>query len=446
MGIGGIGMSALAYYFLHKGYEVHGYDLTPSDITKQLSEAGAIIHFDENVNKIPENIEFAVHTPAVCNTHAEYCFLKEKNIPIYKRSEILGMISSTKPTIAVAGTHGKTTTTALISHILHPEKAIMAFIGGVSKNSDTNFIIQKEHETIVVEADEYDRSFLTLHPSTAIITSMDADHLDIYGGKSKLEDSFQLFADQVKNSLIIEENIASQIVHSNQKRYGFSEKADCFATNIITSPHQSTFDLHYAEQTIEKVMLNISGKYNILNALAAFTAIKTEYEHRGEDFPTEQIVKKMATFQGVKRRFDYQIYRDDLVYIDDYAHHPKEIASFLSSVRANFPERKISGIFQPHLYSRTRDFADEFAESLALLDEVILLPIYPAREEPIFGITSEMLLDKIEKKEKVVLAKEELIPYLTAHKPEVLLTIGAGDIDRWVPKIKLALMQSDNKK
>jgi UDP-N-acetylmuramate--alanine ligase len=435
LGIGGIGMSALAYYFLQKEYEIYGYDLTPSDITTRLIEDGVHIHFEEKIEEIPENIEFVIHTPAVSTEHAAYKYFQRKRIPIYKRAEVLGMISRTKTTIAVAGTHGKTTTTALISHILHPEKNIEAFIGGIAKNINANFIVNENSETMVVEADEYDRSFLTLYPSTAIITSMDADHLDIYGKKSDLEASFQCFADQTEKILVIHEKIAPQINHPNKKTYGFSEKADCFATHIVAFPHKTIFDLHCHGEIMKGVTLGIPGQYNLLNALAAFTAIHAEYEQRGENLQTELILKKLAFFQGVKRRFDYQIYRKDMVYLDDYAHHPQEINSFLSSVKTIFPAKKITAVFQPHLYSRTRDFADEFAKSLSLADEIILLDIYPAREEPISGITSDWLLSKINKKKKIRLSKEALIPYLVMHKPEVLVTIGAGDIDRLVPEI-----------
>jgi len=435
LGIGGIGMSALAYYFLQKEYDIYGYDLTPSEITTKLIEAGAKIHFDENIEQIPENIEFVVHTPAVSTTFSEYKYFKEKKIPVYKRAEVLGIISRKKPAIAIAGTHGKTTTTALISLILHPEKNITAFIGGISKNVNTNFILHENSDMVVVEADEYDRSFLSLHPSTAIITSMDADHLDIYEEKNKLEDSFQCFANQTQKTLVIHETIASQIDHPHKKTYSFNENSDCFATNIISFPHKTVFDLHYNGQIMKEITLAIPGKYNLLNALAAFVAIKTEYEQRGEAFSTELIVHKFALFQGVKRRFDYQIYRNDFVYIDDYAHHPQEISSFLLSVKTAFPEKKITAVFQPHLYSRTRDFAKEFAQSLSIADKVILLDIYSAREEPIPGITSDWLLSKINKQEKIKLPKESLIPYLSAHKPEVLVTLGAGDIDRIVVEI-----------
>jgi len=250
-----------------------------------------------------------------------------------------------------------------------------------------------------------------------------------------LEDSFQCFANQTQKTLIIHETIASQIDHPHKKTYGFSEKSDCFATNVIAFPHKIVFDLHYNGQIMKEVSLGIPGRYNLLNALAAFTAIKLEHDLRGKDFPTELILRKLALFQGVKRRFDYQIYRDDFVYIDDYAHHPQEISSFLSSVKSAFPEKQITAVFQPHLYSRTRDFADEFAQSLSIADQIILLDIYPAREEPIPGITSDWLLSKIAKTEKIKLSKEALIPYLTAHKPEVLVTLGAGDIDRLVAEI-----------
>ena len=437
LGIGGIGMSALAHYFLHNGCVVYGYDLTPSSITDTLSEQGVAIHFEEDVTQIPPQVDMVIHTPAVSTQHAEYRYFEAHNIPIYKRAQVLGLISKTKSTIAVAGTHGKTSTTALISHILHPEKGIMAFIGGIAKNLNSNFAIDDHYETIVAEADEYDRSFLALHPSTAIITSMDADHLDIYGGKEVLEDSFQLFANQIAphGNLIIYEKIAEQINHSQKITYGFNETADYYATDIQLYPNKTTFTLHNNGEVISDIELGVPGYYNLLNALAAIAAVKAEYQGRGETLEMNWLLSKLSSFTGVKRRFDYQLFGEDIIYIDDYAHHPEEIRSFLQAVKEIFPDKKITAIFQPHLFSRTRDFANDFATTLAIADEVILLDIYPARELPIEGITSSWLLSLINKEEKRLLTKESLFPYLQTHKPEVLVTIGAGDIDRLVQEI-----------
>ena len=438
LGIGGIGMSALAHYFLHNGCAVYGYDLTPSDVTDTLAQQGVVIHFEEDITQIPPQVDLVIHTPAVSTQHAEYQYFVTHRIPIYKRAQLLGLISKTKPTIAVAGTHGKTSTTALISHILHPEKSIMAFIGGIAKNLNSNFTVNDCYEMIVAEADEYDRSFLSLHPSTAIITSMDADHLDIYGGKESLEESFQLFANQIakEGHLIIHEKIASQIKHPHKITYSFSESADYYASDIRLYPNRTIFTLHGQGETIPDIELSVPGAYNLLNALAAIAAVRVAYQGRGEAIDLAWLTSKLSSFSGVKRRFDYQLYRDDIVYIDDYAHHPEEIRSFLQAVKAIFPDKKITAIFQPHLYSRTRDFANEFATTLAIADEVILLDIYPARELPIEGVTSNWLLSLIDKEEKIALTKEALLPYLQEHKPEILVTIGAGDIDRLVPKIR----------
>ena len=441
LGIGGIGMSALARYFINIGVGVYGYDLTPTDITDNLTREGAIIHFDENISEIPENTDLVIYTPAINKQHAEYQYFLKNNIPILKRSQILGMISDTAPTIAVAGTHGKTTTTAMISHLLNPEEKIIAFIGGISKNLNSNFVMNSPYSTVVAEADEYDRSFLTLHPDTAVITSMDADHLDIYGGKKQLEESFQLFAGQVNanGTLIINESVYSLIEHPHKISYGFDPSSDFYATDIRLFPNKAIFNIHFWNRTFENVQLSVTGSYNVMNAVAAFAAVWMEFERRGKAVDSDLIIRKLSEFTGVKRRFDFQIEKEDLVFIDDYAHHPEEIRAFITAVRKVYPSKKITGIFQPHLFSRTRDFGAQFAEVLALLDKVILLEIYPARELPIPGIDASWLLNQIGIKEKVLLAKEELIPYLKKNRPEVLVTIGAGNIDKLVPEIKESL-------
>ena len=438
LGIGGIGMSALARYFINTGVGVYGYDLTPTDITDNLAREGAIIHFDENISKIPENIDLVIHTPAVNKQHAEYQYFLKKNIPILKRSQMLGMISDSAPTIAVAGTHGKTTTTAMISHLLDPEEKIIAFIGGISKNLNSNFVMNLPYSTVVAEADEYDRSFLTLHPATVVITSMDADHLDIYGGKKQLEESFQLFAGQVNTNgtVIINESVYSLIEHPHKISYGFDPSSDFYATDVRLFPNKAIFNIHFWNRTFENVQLSVTGRYNVMNAVAAFAAVWMEFERRGKTVDPELMIRKLSEFTGVKRRFDFQIEKEDMVFIDDYAHHPEEIRAFITAVRNIYPTKKITGIFQPHLFSRTRDFGAQFAEVLALLDKVILLEIYPARELPIPGIDARWLLDQIDIREKVLLAKEELIPYLKENRPEVLVTIGAGNIDKLVPEIK----------
>jgi len=463
LGIGGIGMSALARFFLLQGKQVYGYDLTPTEITTQLIAAGAEIHFEEDLNKIPEKVDLVVYTPAIPKEHIEYQYFIEKNIFMLKRSEILGLICSNYPTIAVAGTHGKTTTTAMITQLLvrgtrcevrgkEGEGRILAFIGGVSKNFDSNFVYEPNFDTVVAEADEFDRSFLTLRPQVAAITSMDADHLDIYGSHEHLKESFQLFANQIQPDgvLVIYEDIAHQVEHPNKVTYGFSHHAHYQISNLQHYPTKTTFDLtiHIVRNPnliphtsyLIPFCVNIPGAHNALNAVAAFAAsvefLSWKNGEKLDEQGLEILVEKIAGFSGVKRRFDIRVQREDFVYIDDYAHHPAEIKAFLDSVKRSYPTKKLTGVFQPHLYSRTRDFARAFAEALEVLDEIILLDIYPAREEPIKGITSAYLLSFIKNRNKKLLTKEELLTYLQKNKPEVLLTMGAGDIDKLVEKIE----------
>jgi len=452
LGIGGIGMSALARFFLlQKEKQIYGYDLTPSEITSQLISEGAYIQFDEDVSKIPKNVDVAVYTPAVPKEHPAYQFFTERNIPLLKRSEMLGIICRNYPTIAIAGTHGKTTTTAMVTQILSetrrkekgerispsnfegvPEgrgslyenqnSKILSFIGGIAKNFNSNFVCEPNFDTVIVEADEYDRSFLTLRPQVAIITSIDADHLDVYGNHENMKESFQLFANQIQPDgvLVIYDEIADQIEHPNKITYGFSEKANYKVSDIQDFP--------------------IPGKHNILNAVAAIAASvefsKWKFQNPNISNLTSIYHKKLSCFTGVKRRFDIRIQRDDFVYIDDYAHHPEAIKAFLEAVKKSYPAKRVTGVFQPHLYSRTKDFAQEFADSLEILDEIILLDIYPAREQPIEGISSKYLLSLIRNENKKLLKKEELLPYLQQSKPEVLLTMGAGDIDRLVSRLE----------
>lgn len=437
LGIGGIGMSAIAQYFLAEGCEVFGYDLTPSPITEMLTRKGAVIHFEDRCENIPSDIDFAVYTPAVPRTNREFQYFLQHDIPLYKRSQVLGQLTEKMPAVAVAGTHGKTTTTSLVCHLLAPEVSIAGFIGGIAKNFDDNLVLGNHPVMAVAEADEFDRSFLTLHPTTAIITSMDADHLDIYGTHENLMAAFQQFASQAHHNLIIEESVAAHIEHPHKLVYGLHPEADYYAFNIVQAPNRVTFDVRTPDGLLEGLQLRANGLYNVLNVTAAIAALHEEA--RTNDILrttfTETILRnKLSTFGGVKRRFDYIIDRDDFIYIDDYAHHPEEMNSFITAVRKIYPDKHVAGIFQPHLYSRTRDFAQQFADVLSQLDEVILLPIYPAREQPIPGITSEYLLSLIDNPNKRVLQKDELLSYLQQHKPEILLTIGAGDIDRFVPK------------
>ena len=435
LGIGGIGMSALARYFLQEGNTVYGYDLTPSDITASLAERGAFIHYEEDINAIPAHVDFVVYTPAVPKTHQEYIYFEDNKIPIYKRSAVLGMISSHLPTIGIAGTHGKTTTTSMVTTVLHEQHPLLAFIGGIAKNFNANVVIDDYAEMMVVEADEFDRSFLTLHPEVGVITSMDADHLDIYGAKEQLVESFQLYASQVRGTVVVNEHVADQIQHPHKVVYGLDSKCDYYADNIRQYPNTSDFMLHHGDE-VYPVHLSVSGTYNVLNAVAAFAAVCEFCRMRNMSAEAELWTSQLAAFNGVKRRFDYRIERPDFVYIDDYAHHPEELRAFITAVRKIYAGKHICGIFQPHLYTRTRDFAPQFAEVLSMLDTVILLDIYPARELPIPGITSQYLLDMIQNDHKYLLTTEEVIPFIEQHKPDVLLTMGAGNIDRLVPTIE----------
>ncbi len=435
LGIGGIGMSALAQYFLQRGDTVCGYDLTPSAVTEMLQRKGADVHFEGDVAKIPSELDFVVVTPAVPKDFVEYQYLIDKGVPMYKRSQVLGHITNELRTLAVAGTHGKTTTTSMIAHLLYPEHPLAAFIGGISKNLNDNYVCSPNPNTAVVEADEFDRSFLTLHPEVSVITSMDADHLDIYRDVEDLRDAFRQFASQTNRAVIVEEAVAQFINHPGKRVYGTSAQCDYYAYNIDYQQEISTFSLHTPNGEIEGLALPAHGLYNVLNATAATAAVLEAFS----DVPIDHIRQKISTFAGVKRRFDYIVRRGDFVYIDDYAHHPNEMRSFITAVRKIYTDKQICGIFQPHLYTRTRDFADDFASALDLLDSAILLPIYPAREKPIEGITSEFLLRKMTIPDKRMLQKAELLPYLQAHRPDVLLTIGAGDIDRLVPMLAAGL-------
>ena len=428
-------MSALAHYYLHCGEKVYGYDRTPSPITEQLQKAGAILHFEEDIHAIPNDVDYVVYTPAVPKTHKEYVYFQEHNIPIHKRSEVLGILTKGHHTIAVAGTHGKTTTTAMLAQLLEPYRNLTAFIGGIAKNFDSNIVLHKDFDTAVVEADEFDRSFLTLYPQIAVITSMDADHLDVYGDRSHLIESFQLFANQIEKDgiLLIHEKVAGLISHPKKMTYGTGENCDFRISEVEMTPRTARFTLTEKNGNAHRFGIGVSGQHNVTNAAAA-CAIGLLL-----GLTDEQILCRMKEFSGVKRRFDYQICRDDLVFIDDYAHHPEEIRAIITAVKKLYAGKELTVIFQPHLYTRTRDFGPQFAEVLSLADHVILLDIYPARELPIEGITSQWLLNQINTKNKILVSKEELIPYLKKSHPQVLLTVGAGDIDRLVPAIKEAL-------
>jgi UDP-N-acetylmuramate--alanine ligase len=441
VGIGGIGMSALARYFKTLNKFVAGYDKTSTPLTDQLMAEGIPVHFNDDLSLVPDKIikqkenTLIIYTPAVPNYHYEFNYFIERGYNVMKRSEVLGFIFSNKKGIAVAGTHGKTTTSTMIAHLLKQSTLdCSAFLGGISKNYGTNLLLSSKNDIIVTEADEYDRSFLKLFPYIAVITSVDADHLDIYGTHDEVIRSFNQFAGQIIDNgiLIYKKGINLSLDGLNDVTvfsYSFNEYADFFAMNICIDNGYYTYDVQTPKGILKDIKLGVAGKMNIENSVAAIAAA-TILEVDPED-----IKSALATFSGVKRRFEYHIRRDDLVYIDDYAHHPEEIKACIQSAREIFPAKKITGIFQPHLYTRTRDFAGGFIEALGLLDELILLDIYPAREEPIPGVTSEMLIKKVKLKNKILCSKEELLTMLKKKKPEVLITMGAGDIDSFVEKI-----------
>ena len=441
IGIGGIGMSAIARYYHQKGLKVTGYDKTPSELTLALENEGIEVHYEDNIDFIPKDVEntLVVYTPAVPKDMGELVYVQEKGYRVIKRSRTLGEIAQGQRCLAVAGTHGKTTTSTLLAHIFHDSKeGCSAFLGGISKNHDTNLLVS-ENNTIVAEADEFDRSFLQLFPEIAVITSMDADHLDIYSDISNMHDAFKAFAGQVSGTVITKLGlpICQEDTKADILRYSYDDsKADFFAGNItVDECGYFTFDLHWPGGTIKDCKVGIPGWINVENAVAA-SAIALTY---GLD--PEKVKAALASFQGVKRRFDIHLNTPQCSYIDDYAHHPKEIAAAVSSMREIFPGRRLTAIFQPHLYTRTRDFADEFAQALSQVDKLILLDIYPAREEQIPGVTSEIIFSNVTIKEKVLLNKEELMDYLQTEPVDTLITFGAGNIDRYIKPITEMLCQ-----
>ncbi|SDX32696.1 UDP-N-acetylmuramate--L-alanine ligase [Flavobacterium degerlachei] len=434
IGIGGIGMSALARYFKNIGKQVSGYDKTPTTLTKELIASGIEIHFEDSIDLIPKDYfvenTLVIITPAVPTSHSEWNYFVERDFHVKKRAEVLGIITKDTFCFAVAGTHGKTTTSSILGHILYESGAdVTAFIGGIVENYNSNLIGDGKTVT-VVEADEFDRSFLHLHPNIACITSMDADHLDIYGTSDAIEASFLEFADKLedKSKLFITKElpIAGVTVAVN-------EDAVYSAFNVRIEDGSYLFDINTPKGVLYDFRFGLPGKHNLMNALMAIAM--------AEIFgtPTDAIAVALASFKGVKRRFSYQIKKEELVYIDDYAHHPTEIDAVYQAVSELYPDKKVLAVFQPHLFSRTRDFADDFAKSLSQFDELILMDIYPARELQIEGITSEWLFDKIDNQHKEIVSKERLIEAILKSNAQVIVTIGAGDIGEMVVSIKEAL-------
>ena len=428
-------MSALARYFKAIGKTVSGYDKTETELTKEMQSGGIAIHFEDNINLIPKDFyqenTLVIITPAVPKTHAEWNYFLERDFQLKKRAEVLGIITKDTFCFAVAGTHGKTTTSSILGHILFESGAdVTAFIGGIVENYNSNLIGSGKTIT-VVEADEFDRSFLHLHPNIACITSTDADHLDIYGDKASIEASFREFAGKVadKNKLFVARGLLLEGI-----TVAVNEDADFKADNIRIVNSQYVFDVQTPTERLKDLRFGLPGKHNLTNALMALAMAKTF------GISNEDIAKALFSFRGIKRRFSYQIKTADLVYIDDYAHHPTEINAVHQAVSELYPGQKVLAIFQPHLFSRTRDFADDFAKSLSDFDEVILLDIYPARELSIAGITSQWLMDKMTNTNKKLVLKPDLISTILASDAKIIITIGAGDIGEMVASIKKALI------
>ncbi len=435
IGIGGIGMSALARYFKYLGKNVAGYDKTLTSLTKELQENGINVSDFDSESAIPEAFTnntntLVIYTPAIPKTNSIYNYFISNGYTIKKRAEVLGLITESTTCLAVAGTHGKTTTSSILAHLLFENKvSFTAFLGGIAENFNSNLVINGNAYT-VVEADEFDRSFLHLSPNIACITSTDADHLDIYKTHEQLETAFKEFAGKVpkQGKLLVKSGLPF-----NGITYGIEDNSDYNITGIEVINGEYEFTINTPTEQVKKVRFSKPGRHNLLNALAAFAMAHQL------SIPTSNLASALATFKGVQRRFSYHIKSDDVVFIDDYAHHPTEINALHQAVREMYPDKKVLAIFQPHLFSRTKDFADEFAKSLEKFDEIVLLDIYPAREKPIPGVTSKWLAEKIKNKSVAVVSKTDLIDYVNQTNANVILTIGAGDIAEQVPIIKKAL-------
>lgn len=456
-------MSALARYFHLQGHQVSGYDRTPSPLTEELQAEGIDVHFDDAPDRLPADIDLVIYTPAVPQELAEFQSLKASGVRMEKRSQVLGELTRGKRCIAVAGSHGKTTTTSMIAHLLSKAPCgCSAFLGGISKNFESNIWIDTKSDYVVVEADEYDRSFLQLHPYMAVITATDPDHLDIYGTHEHMLEAYLQFANQVDSDghLFVKEGIFRTLDGEEFVEYGEHHhhdddeheahhsfhtpystytargiEADYYAINVRTYNGNLFFDLRTPNGVLFDLELDGTALFNVENAVAACAVALS----CGLD--QYQLRQGLKTFAGVRRRFDYRIREKGLVYIDDYAHHPQEIASTLESIRYLYPDKRLVGIFQPHLYTRTRDLADDFARVLGTLDELIMMPIYPAREKPILGVTSSMVLRKVDSMSKYLCTPDQVLELVPALCPDVVVTLGAGDIDRLVPRLEKVLRE-----
>tara|TARA_B100001287_G_scaffold276699_1_gene288800 strand:- start:7641 stop:8999 length:1359 start_codon:yes stop_codon:yes gene_type:complete len=439
IGIGGIGMSALAKYFLFKNFKISGYDRIETNLTQNLFNEGAFIKYEDNINLFPNigEIDLVVYTPAITEDNNQMKFFKENKIPMYKRAKVLGMITNNYNTIAIAGTHGKTTTSSISAHIINrSQKGGVAFLGGIANNYNSNILLSKGN-LAVVEADEYDRSFLELKPNTIVLTSMDADHLDVYEKRVNVEESFLEFTDLIsdRNKLIVENSLKGYFGQS--LTYGFSSESDLQIINLKIKNNSYSFDFKYQDELHAGFTFKLPGRYNLLNAAGAVFSCLIN----GISF--DNIKEGLDSFSGVKRRFEVHVENHRYIFIDDYAHHPKEIKVLINAIREFYPKRKIKGIFQPHLFSRTRDFIHEFSDSLSMLDELIILPIYAARERPIEGVSSSVLYEMVNL-DKKFLSKggDDYFNQLYSKSPCVIVTIGAGDINLHVDKINNLLSQN----
>lgn len=447
LGAGGIGMSALARYFNHYGKTVYGYDKTPTELTSELESEGIKLHYSEDDSLVSELFSsytkeevIVIYTPAIPKDHAEFIFFEKNNYQLKKRAWVLGEITKQFKTIAIAGTHGKTTTTTLVTHILKTAGInCFAFLGGISQNYKTNLLLgdaSDKNAYVVVEADEYDRSFLTLHPYIIVITSVDADHLDIYGDQNSMLQTYTQFAFQVQNDgyLIVKKTVDNDLT-LNRKRliYSLNLGTEYSANSIHIQNGEFCYDVSSPMEPLKNLAIGLPGLHNVENSIAAI-AVAQQLGIKGDVINTA-----LRSFKGVKRRFDYRVKSKSVVYIDDYAHHPEELRAAITAAKQLYPDKKVTGVFQPHLYSRTKDFADEFAKSLELLDVCVLLDIYPAREKPIEGVSSQMLLDKMKTTNKFLVKKDQLLEFLKTHPCEVLMTLGAGDIDVFIEPIEKLL-------
>ena len=443
IGIGGIGMSALARFFAHYGTFVAGYDRTPGNLTRKLENEGMKIHYSDDLSLIPLRIMSAdemiktliIYTPAVPDSHKQMSHFRNSGYTLMKRAEVLGLISQNYDTIAVAGSHGKSTISSMLAAIFNESAAgCSAFLGAISKNLDSNLSLSENSTWAVMEADEFDRSFLHLKPSMALVTSMDPDHLDIYGAGDKLKESFVDFLGKLKEAgtIIIKEGLDLMPPPEKQSkvlRYGLNNRADYYAKNLEQMMLGYSFDLVIPSAILKDIAIQIPGWINVENAVGA-AALCLE-----AGLSADVVRRGLWNFKGVKRRFDVRYNKAGKIYIDDYAHHPKEIKALCQSIRKLFPGKKVVGVFQPHLFSRTRDFASDFANELSVLDDVALMPVYPAREEPIPGVNAEMILDKLSIKNKGILTGDEVKAFAAEADWDIFLTIGAGDIDRLVEPI-----------